>query len=43
MTLATIRDGSSGGICRMMVVTEKGAEPITVLPDQLPAFSEDLH
>lgn len=40
LTLAILRDGSSGGVVRLGVITEKGVERSVVLGDQLPKFHE---
>jgi len=38
LSLAMSRDGSSGGVIRMCVITEEGVERIFVPGDQLPKF-----
>ena len=40
VTLAINRDGSSGGCCRIAVITEAGVERRVFLNDQLPYFGE---
>ncbi|ESN96099.1 hypothetical protein HELRODRAFT_155984 [Helobdella robusta] len=40
ITLAIGRDGSSGGFVRLATITKDGVERMTVLPNQLPKFSE---
>jgi 20S proteasome subunit beta 1 len=40
LALAMARDGSSGGVIRMCVITEDGAERLFVPGDQLPKFWE---
>ena len=40
VTLAINRDGSSGGCCRVAVVTEAGVERRVFLNDELPYFGE---
>lgn len=40
LTLAINRDGSSGGVVRLGVITEKGVDRSVVLGDQLPKFYE---
>lgn len=40
LTLAMLRDGSSGGVVRLGVITEQGVERHVVLGDQLPKFYE---
>lgn len=40
LTLAILRDGSSGGVVRLGVITEKGVERSVILGDQLPKFYE---
>ncbi|KAG8218781.1 nucleophile aminohydrolase [Butyriboletus roseoflavus] len=40
LTLAMSRDGSSGGVIRMCVITEEGVERLFVPGDQLPKFWE---
>ena len=40
MTLAITRDGSSGGCCRIAVITEAGVERRVFLNNQLPYFGE---
>lgn len=40
LSLAMARDGSSGGVIRMCVITEDGAERLFVPGDQLPKFWE---
>lgn len=40
LTLAMLRDGSSGGVVRLGIITEKGVERSVVLGDQLPKFYE---
>ena len=40
MTLAINRDGSSGGCCRIAVITEAGVERRVFLNNQLPYFGE---
>lgn len=40
LTLAMSRDGSSGGVIRMCVITEAGVERLFVPGDQLPKFWE---
>lgn len=40
LALAMSRDGSSGGVIRMCVITEDGVERLFVLGDQLPKFWE---
>jgi hypothetical protein len=38
LSLAMARDGSSGGVIRMAVITEKGVERLFVPGDQLPGM-----
>jgi 20S proteasome subunit beta 1 len=38
LSLAMARDGSSGGVIRMVVLTESGVERIFVPGNQLPTF-----
>ncbi|KIM68658.1 hypothetical protein SCLCIDRAFT_104960 [Scleroderma citrinum Foug A] len=38
LSLAMARDGSSGGVIRMCVITEEGAERLFIPGDQLPKF-----
>lgn len=40
LALAMLRDGSSGGVVRLGVITEKGVERSVILGDQLPKFYE---
>lgn len=40
LTLAMLRDGSSGGVVRLGVISEAGVERHVVLGDQLPKFYE---
>lgn len=40
LALAMSRDGSSGGVIRMCVITEEGVERLFVPGDQLPKFWE---
>lgn len=40
LALAMSRDGSSGGVIRMVVITEKGVERLFVPGNQLPKFWE---
>ncbi len=40
LALAMSRDGSSGGVIRMCVITEDGVERLFVPGDQLPRFWE---
>ena len=40
LALAMSRDGSSGGVIRMCVITEDGVERLFVPGDQLPKFWE---
>ncbi|KAG8236443.1 hypothetical protein J437_LFUL016970 [Ladona fulva] len=40
LALAMARDGSSGGVIRLGVITEEGVERLVVLGDQLPKFYE---
>lgn len=40
LALAMARDGSSGGVIRMCVITEGGVERLFVPGDQLPKFWE---
>ena len=40
LALAMSRDGSSGGVIRMCVITEQGAERLFVPGDELPRFWE---
>ncbi|XP_013197332.2 proteasome subunit beta type-6 [Amyelois transitella] len=40
LTLAILRDGSSGGVVRLGVITEAGVERSVILGDQLPKFYE---
>jgi 20S proteasome subunit beta 1 len=40
LALAMSRDGSSGGVIRMCVITEAGVERLFVPGDQLPTFWE---
>lgn len=40
LALAMARDGSSGGVIRMCVITEEGVERLFVPGDQLPKFWE---
>lgn len=42
LSLAMSRDGSSGGVIRMCVITEDGVERLFVPGDQLPKFWEGL-
>ena len=39
VTLAMQRDGSSGGLVRLAVITKDGVERLTILQDDLPKFS----
>ncbi|KAJ8925443.1 hypothetical protein NQ315_009276 [Exocentrus adspersus] len=41
LALAMSRDGSSGGVIRLGIITEKGVERRVILGDQLPKFYED--
>jgi len=41
VTHAMFRDGSSGGCCRMAVITKDGVQRKTVLDNELPRFFED--
>eukprot|EP00897_Mesotaenium_endlicherianum_P002750 jgi/Mesen1/2502/ME000159S01616 len=41
-SLAMARDGSSGGVVRMMIVNEKGAERKFVPGDKLPLYYEEM-
>ena len=38
LTLAMIRDGSSGGVVRLAIITEKGVERRLTLGNELPEF-----
>jgi len=38
LSLAMSRDGSSGGVIRMVIITEEGTERLFVAGDQLPTF-----
>jgi 20S proteasome subunit beta 1 len=38
LSLAMARDGSSGGVIRMCVITESGVERLFIPGDQLPKF-----
>lgn len=38
VSLAIKRDGSSGGVCRLAVITEDGVEKRMIPNDQLPQF-----
>ncbi|KAG8967628.1 Proteasome subunit beta type-1 [Tulasnella sp. 419] len=40
LALAMSRDGSSGGVIRMCVITEEGVERLFIPGDQLPRFWE---
>jgi len=40
LALAMARDGSSGGVIRMCVITEEGVERLFIPGDQLPKFWE---
>ena len=40
LALAMSRDGSSGGVIRMCVITEEGVERLFVPGDKLPTFWE---
>lgn len=40
LALAMSRDGSSGGVIRMCVITEEGVERLFIPGDQLPQFWE---
>jgi len=40
VTLATQRDGSSGGVVRLGVITEKGIQREVILPADMPKFYE---
>ncbi|GJQ78669.1 hypothetical protein Trydic_g2712 [Trypoxylus dichotomus] len=40
LSLAMSRDGSSGGVVRLGIITEKGIERRVILGDQLPKFYE---
>lgn len=40
LALAMARDGSSGGVIRMCIITEEGVERLFVPGDQLPTFWE---
>ena len=40
LSLAMSRDGSSGGVIRMCVITEAGVERLFIPGDQLPKFWE---
>ena len=40
ITLATQRDGSSGGVVRLGVITEKGIQRDVILPADMPKFYE---
>ena len=42
LSLAMSRDGSSGGVIRMCVITKEGVERLFVPGDQLPKFWEGL-
>lgn len=42
LALAMSRDGSSGGVVRLGVITEDGIDRRVVLGDQLPTFFEEL-
>ena len=42
LSLAISRDGSSGGVIRMCVITKEGVERLFVPGDQLPKFWEGL-
>ncbi|GBP26136.1 Proteasome subunit beta type-6 [Eumeta japonica] len=41
LTLAMLRDGSSGGVIRLGVITKEGVERSLILGDQLPKFYEN--
>jgi 20S proteasome subunit beta 1 len=41
LALAMSRDGSSGGVVRLGIITEDGIERRTVLGNELPRFYED--
>lgn len=41
LSLAMSRDGSSGGVVRLGIITEDGIERRTVLGNELPRFYED--
>ena len=41
LSLAIARDGSSGGIARLAVITEDGIERKTILNPELPKFYEN--
>lgn len=41
LALAMSRDGSSGGVVRLGVITEKGIERLVVLGNELPKFFEE--
>ncbi|XP_019866794.1 proteasome subunit beta type-6 [Aethina tumida] len=41
LALAMSRDGSSGGVIRLGIITEKGIERKVVLGDELPKFNEN--
>ena len=40
LALAMSRDGSSGGVIRMVVITEEGVERLFIPGNQLPRFWE---
>ena len=42
LSLAMARDGSSGGVIRMAVITEDGVERLFVPGNELPTFWEGL-
>lgn len=41
LALAMSRDGSSGGVVRIGVITEKGIERTVILGNELPTFYEE--
>lgn len=41
LALAMSRDGSSGGVVRIGIITEKGVERRLILGNELPKFFED--
>jgi hypothetical protein len=41
VSLAIARDGSSGGVVRYAVITDKGVERNVILNNEIPRFFED--
>lgn len=41
LALAMSRDGSSGGVVRLGIITEEGVERRVILGNELPKFYED--